>query len=489
MTEFLPSPDFEEKLRLALMTPEPDPEFAQSLRLRLSARAGSPVSRRSFRLRPAWIAFFAVITLLIVSTLIIGPERVYAAVRQLFGYIPGVGIVEQNSGIRVLVEPVSAEQGGLTVTVKQVVADSTHTFVALRIDGFPSSGFPICTVPPTLQLPDGSILSFLSGGGGGMGSENGLPMRFETNYTFPPLPEDVSKVMFHSLCQMPAIQLTLIPAPANFVTPAVEIEATFISSGPQFLTTPTPVPDKTFTSVPYDPSHPATPTPVPHGSGLYLDQIIELDNTYILVGNFTDAGDLPGVLSDSSLEVDQFEHPIQITDAAGQPVNYKSRYDIRPAVEWGTAWNWAYEIPKPVHGPLTLTLASVPIQQEDSNQFSLDVGQDPQLGQKWVLNRTISLGGYDFVIEDVARVEKGYTIHFHSDDTVPEEVTLELYLTGADPTQSTGNETRHPHEVIYSETLNYDDTPPIGNLTFLLRLYKIVQLPGPWTLTWSPPVP
>jgi hypothetical protein len=138
---------------------------------------------------------------------------------------------------------------------------------------------------------------------------------------------------------------------------------------------------------------------------------------------------------------------------------------------------------------LTLTIASVPVQQEDSNQFSLDVGQDPQLGQKWVLNRTISIGGYNFVFEDVARAENGYTIHYHSAAPIPEDVNVDLYLTEADPTKSTLNETSHSDEVIYSETLNFDDTPPVGNLTFLLRLNKIVQLPGPWTLTWSAPVP
>jgi hypothetical protein len=491
MNNFTPFVQLEDIIRAAVAVPQALPEFVDQLNTDLMQQASLKKRKilRPFYLRPVWIVLFAVITLLVVTTLIIGPQRVYAAVRQLFGYIPGVGIVEQSNGIRVLAEPVSVEQDGITVTVKQVVADATRTFVAYSVDNIPSSDIPICTIPPTLQLPDGSTLSFLSGGEGGIGSENGVPMQFSTNYTFPPLLANVRKVMFLSPCQMPAIQLILIPAPSNFVTPAVEIEATSMSSGPRFLTTSTPAPDKTSTSRPYDPSAPATQTPVPHGSGLYLDRVIELDNAYILVGNFTDAGDLPGALSTGSLEVDQFEHPIQITDAAGQPVIYKARFDIRPAVEWGGVWYWAYEISKPVHGPLTLTLASVPVQQEDSNQFSLDVGQDPQLGQKWVLNWAISIGGYNFVIEDVARAENGYTIHYHSAAPIPEDVNIVLYMVGADPTKSPGSETRHSDVVIYSETLNFDDTPPVGNLTFLLQLNKTVRLPGPWTLTWSPPVP
>ena len=264
MNDFMPSTQLEKNIRAAIAVPPAPAEFVNQLGIDLMHQA-SLKNRKSLRpiyLRPAWIAFFAVVALLVVSTLIIGPQRVYAAVRQLFGYIPGVGIVEQSNGIRVLAEPVSVEQDGITVTVKQVVADATRTFVAYNVDNIPSSDIPICTIPPTLQLPDGRKLSFLNGGEGGIGSENGVPMQFATYYTFPALPADVRKVMFLSPCQIPAIQLILIPAPSNFVTPAVEIEATSISSGPRFLTTPTPVSDKTSTSVTYDTSVPATQTPV-----------------------------------------------------------------------------------------------------------------------------------------------------------------------------------------------------------------------------------
>jgi hypothetical protein len=489
MNDFTPSNQLEAKIRAAVAVPKALPEFVNRLHADLMHQAGlkNRQTLRPLHMRPAWIVFLVVITLLIASTLIIGPLRVYATLRHLLGYIPGVGIVEQSNGIRVLAEPVSVEKDGITVTVNQVVADVTHTFVAYSVDGIPpwdKPGFPICTDPPSLQLADGSTLSFLSGGGGEIGPDK--PMNFTTTYNLPPLPADVREVLFLSPCQMPPIQLVLILAPPSFVTPVAEIEATFVSSGPHFSTT-TPVSEETYTTVPYDPLIPATPTSVPHSSGLYLDQVIELDNAYIMVGNFTDAGDLPGVLSVGSPEADSIEYPMQITDAAGQSVRYKSRYDIRPKVEWGAVWYWAYEIPKPVNGPLTLTLASVPINQENSIQFPLDVGQDPQLGQKWELYRTVNLRGYDFVIEDIAKVENGYSIRVHTDASVP-ELSLNFFVAGVDSTQGGGSVIRQTQEVIYNETINFDSLPS-GNLTFLLTLNKIIQLPGPWTLTWSPPVP
>ena len=485
MNDIAPSSQLEDKIRAAVAVPPARPEFVDRLHTALMHRANmnSRHALRPFYLRPAWIAVLAVITLLIGSTLIIGPRRVYAAVRQLFGYIPGVGIVEQGKGIRVLAGPVSVESNGITVTVKQVVADATRTFVAYTVVGIPpfKSGFPICTDPPSLQLADGSILSFLGGGEGEIGPD--LPLSFATNYTFPPLPANDMHVVFLSPCQMPAILLNLILAPSGFVTPAVEIAATFESSGPQYSSTSTsPVPEETFPPVPKNPTTPATPTPVPHRSGLFLDQVIELDNAYILAGNFTDAGDLPGVLA-----VDEGTYPVLITAADGQPVSYTSRNDIRPAVELGGVWYWAYEIPKPVHGPLTLTLTSIPVHQENSVQIPLDVGKNPQLGQKWELNRTVNLGGYDFVIDDIAKVENGYSIHYHTNASVP-DLSLIILVAGVDSTQGGGSSNRQPQEVLYSETINFD-SPPTGNLTFLLILHKIVQLPGPWTLTWSPPGP
>ena len=149
MNNFTPSPQLEDKIRAAVAVPPARPEFVDRLHTDLMHRANMKGRHalRSFHLRPVWIALLAVITLLIGSTLIIGPQRVFAAVRQLFGYIPGVGIVEQSSGIRVLAKPVSVKKNGITVTVNQVVADATRTFMAYSVVGIPSwdkSGFPIC---------------------------------------------------------------------------------------------------------------------------------------------------------------------------------------------------------------------------------------------------------------------------------------------------------------------------------------------------------
>jgi hypothetical protein len=219
---------------------------------------------------------------------------------------------------------------------------------------------------PFLQLPDGSKLDFMGGGGGGWGGEVGVPIRFETAVYFPPIPANINHATFALDCILPEgtgpedwqIPLDFVPAPDGFVTPAVEVGATFVATGPRFNVAPTSTLEAGLIPLQYDPSFPNTPTPVPNGSGLYLEQVIELPDAYILVGNFADVGDLPGpVLSTGSV----YDYLPRIEDANGNPVTFKPRDDIKPVVAWGSVYYWAYEIPNSVEVPLTITLDEINI--------------------------------------------------------------------------------------------------------------------------------
>ena len=89
---------------------------------------------------------------------------------------------------------------------------------------------------------------------------------------------------------------------------------------------------------------------MPNGSGLYLDKVIELPNSYILVGNFTDAGDLPGGMEVSGDPNDDLPH---MKDGLGNPIAFNVREDIQSASTWSDHYwvrPWAYEIPKAGEG-------------------------------------------------------------------------------------------------------------------------------------------
>lgn len=444
---------------------------------------------QTLRARPVLLALVLFLLLVFLS------GAAYAIGRSL-GYVPGVGLVEEGSGIRVLAEPVSVERDGLTVTVEQVVADATRTIVAYQIDGIPpvASGFPMCSKPPVLRSLDKNELRFLSGGGGGMESINEDPMKYETSYVFPSLPTGADGISIVFPCILPEagngtaeweIPLLLGPTPAGYMTPAVEIGATYVSSGPSYKTIPTPT-FEVSTPFVYDESFPPTPTPVPNGSGLYLDKVIELADAYILVGNFTDAGDLPGPLKISSSSV--YDYQLRFEDRNGNRVSFKLRTDIQPDVSWGGVNYWAYEIPKSIQGPVKITLDSIDVFTTSTARFQIDTGPDPQPGQEWRLDLSLQLGEYEFVIDSARMLKDGYSFKYHSGADMPEGTTyLDIVNSSFPRSEISGREIRSRNEVKNTQNVTYLIPPPTGQLTVELMMSQTLPLYGPWVLEWTPP--
>ncbi|MEN8172877.1 MAG: DUF4179 domain-containing protein [Chloroflexota bacterium] len=436
---------------------------------------------RSLRIKPALM----VASILLAISMISGVA--YAIGRSL-GYIPGVGLVEESNGIYILDEPVSVSHAGHTVTVKQVVADSQRTYLAYKVDGIlpVRSGFPICTDAPGLALPDGSMLNFTGGGGGGMESSRGQPMRFETSYTFAPLPAQARptqtrKLIFISPCEMPMLELVLAAAPADYATPATVIWSNHEIDEPSL----------SGTTDSDSPLIPAKPTSVPNGSGLYLDQVIEIDNAYVLIGNFTDAGDLPGsvLISETS---DSFYRP-KIEDASGESIVFKVRQDIHHPTVWGGFYSWAYEIPKTVAGPVKITLDQVNIEFTDTFQFQFDTGSDPNPRQQWELNLPCKIGGYDYVIDQVKKLKNGYLLKWHSGVDMPEDSFFNLSIKDLTRSETAEHmsfvDKRQTDQINYTMNFLTDESVPTGVLTFELTLNQTVPLYGPWSITWIPPNP
>ena len=83
--------------------------------------------------------FLALIALAV--TLLAFPD-VALALQHLFGYLPGVGIVDESRGPRNLAEPVSQTRAGITVTVADVTISEILTSIHLKISGIPASAYP-----------------------------------------------------------------------------------------------------------------------------------------------------------------------------------------------------------------------------------------------------------------------------------------------------------------------------------------------------------
>ena len=380
MNEWTSTPQFEENVRQSFDVPEIRSEFVDQvygdLMQRVATKSRKP--RPVFKLRPSWIAVVVFVILLTACTLIIGPERVYNAVRQLFGYIPGVGIVDQSSPIRVLAEPVSITRDGITVSVNQAVLTATETRLDFGVSGVPLAAYPKgeaisgCMEQEYLRLPDGTKLTRL-------------------NNDFLPAPVGVNNAIFVVPCifnTLPGtvptdweLPLHFIPAPADLtILPVIDVT-------PQVS--------------------PAT-TKATTQAAVSVDKIIETEDGYILLGSIR-----PNIPEGSWLQV---TGAATIRDADGKKVSYSFPNDVQPLDDPGFGQGglaWVMQIKGAgVKFPLTIRFSGVIISQVDphaSAKITIDVGTNPQPEQVWLVNQDVQLAGNTIRLVSVTARSDGYS--------------------------------------------------------------------------------
>jgi hypothetical protein len=429
-----------------------------NLWLRIESRLDKRSSfMQNLRTRPVLV----VIIVLLALSLLTG---VVYAIGNLMGYIPGVGIVEQSTPLRILAEPVTVEQHGISVTIFKVVADSTRTFVSYRVDGIPlaENGVPASVGILEIHLPDGTALEQTCCSGGAAVLKNGNTMYYEDEFISSLIPNGINNVTLVLSGGSPEnweIPLILVPAPAGYATPAVEIAVT--ADGGENKT------------------------------GLHLEKVIELADSYILIGKFTDGGDLPEPLYMSTSS--DSEYLPHIEDAKGNPVSFKVREDMRPDPDWDVAYYWAYGVPKPVVTPLKITVDRVNVRKHNTAQIQFDTGDHPQLMQIWNLNLPVKLGASDFVVDSVTFLGDGYTFNLSSEN-FPEGVTPDIDIVDGslspyqfDNISSTVDNAEK--KAVITITLTTKSPPPTGNLIVNWGLDEYISQPGPWSLIWTPPNP
>jgi len=430
------------------------------------------------RSRPWAVILTALLILLALS------GTAYALGRAL-GYIPGVGVVEVDvPPLRILAEPVTVEQQGITVTVSKVIADPTRTFITYRVEGIPfiEKQQPACLGLPELILPDGSRLENTGGGDGIPVLRDGDTLHFEVDYTYTPIPVGVMQVTLALPCAPTTganasslqVPLSLSPAPADYVTPVVE--------APLAAATAAPTPDDQSTAQPVS------------RSGLQLEKVLQMGDAYILIGSFTDGGDLGAPLYMSTAS--DSEYLPRIEDAHGSPVPFKVREDLRPDPDWDVAYHWAYEVPASAAAPLTITVEQVNLRRYHIGSMQFDTGADPQNGQMWQLDQPVQLGAVQILVESVTFVGDGYTFKLSSDN-LPEGVTpdadiantnLSPYLSNDINVSSTFDGSGDTAQCTVTLTTQ-GASPPTGRLTVNWGLEELVPKTGPWSLVWSPAAP
>ncbi len=475
-----PSFTIEEKVRLVLSTPEPSPAFVERLEAQLLTRPGTgsvkgggrPVKSRSTPLlrRPAWLVAIILLALLAGALGLIGPQRVLAAFRQLLGYIPGVGIVDQSAPIRVLAEPVSVTRDGISVTVTSATLTANGANVSYRIFGVPGSAYPHqenvpgCMTQDYLRLPDGTQLNRLNDG-----SQNFQPVPAGVNQADLIIP-CISGTLPGKAPENWDLALNFVPAPPDLtVMPVIEL-----SPSPQAsLTT-----ENTAKAAGTDQT--ATPQA---DNAISVDQVIETSDGYILIGRFQPP-DEPGVqFQQTGAEV--------IQDASGKKVTYTYPQDVNAAINQEPAMSgWAAQFQAAgLSYPLTISFSGFSIVPADPNattQFSFDAGPDPQPGQVWTLNQDLSLAGHTLTLVSItAGSQSDYSFLFRSD---PDVFGAAVQIEGYTPNGGGGGGGGGLTNGTFGRSLSYAQLPT-GKLTVTVSGLTLVGNSRTYQVQWSPSAP
>jgi hypothetical protein len=458
MSEWTSTSPFEESIRQSFGVPEIRPEFVDQTYDKLMRHADlkSRKSHLFLGLKPVWTIALAILSIIIIVTLVFGPQRVYAEFMKLLGYIPGVGIVDQSSPIRVLGEPVSITRDGITITVTSGILTGDRTQIKYRIFGVPGSAYPDredvtgCFSQEYLRLADGTKLA-------------------QINYGYEPVPANVNEATFVIPCipnTLPGkapenweLPLRFVPAPPDLtVMPVIELSPT-----PQVTLTQSAAGNTTVTST---------------ANAVTVSKEIETSDGYILIGQFQPQ-EQPGVMV-------QVTGAMEIADASGKNVSYNYPFDVSEDI--GTGWGAQFKAAGLVY-PLTISFSGVKIYPADNNatvEFTFNAGSNPQPGQVWNLNQEIQLAGHTLTLVSItADSQGGYSFDFQAD---PKVFSASVQIAGYTPNGGGGGGGGGLTNGKFSATLSYAQLPT-GVLTVTLSDLTLIGDPLTWQGHWSPATP
>lgn len=460
------TPQFEEEIRQAFFIPPVRSEFVNQLYSDLNHHVDNKPNQtiRFGGFRPTRLAIITIFSLVFISILIISPQRVVEAVRSLIGYIPGVGLVDQNAPIRVLAEPVTITRDEISITVVSAILTGDQTFIEYRIFGVPASAYPNnesqagCTTTEYLLLPDATRLDRVQNG-------------------FEPVPQGINSADLVLPCIFNTLPGT---TPENW-----EFPLRFTAAPPDLTVMPvteiSPTPQAFNTQHPLEESN---PTSAPTANPVTISKEIKTEDGYILVGQFQ-----PHTASGESFQLNGAMH---ITDVSGKTVSYSYPQDVNEALSPvdGGNFNFGWAAQFDAAGlayPLTVQFSGTPLFPADPEAiaiFTFDAGPNPQPGQKWTPNQNIQLAGHTLkLISIVSDSREGYSFQFKVDPNVSH---ADLQIMDYMPVGSGGGS--DPDNGIFTTSLSYAQLPA-GEVTIVLSNLILIGDPVTYQQEWSPASP
>jgi hypothetical protein len=470
----------------------------------ISARLGERKSlMQTIRTRPLLMIIIIILALLILT-------GVVYAVGMATGYIPGVGFVNPSAPIRVLAEPVSQTQAGITVTIEQVIVDSERTVVIYRTEGLTiqaanskgeGGGNPFGSVQ-LLRLPDGSTLKETSDIGYGgtpeplinnIHAEGGWP-NYVSRLVYPPVSSDVNELtlLIPVLQNMPvgaaaenwSLTFRLKPAPPNMTfVPILELTQPSVSA-----VTTTPVVGKTSAPSLSD-------IAIKNGFTFKLDNVIELDDGFVFTGNLSwDNSVFPtgkGMISEEVVPT--------LTDSSGQKIPMENVPLNAPYTEHQTSWSYRTDR-KAFAGPLVLSIPSITTMMTAPDiSLEINIGPNTQIGQGWEINRDFVVAGHTIRLLSVSLInppdtcsKSGLEFKFKGDvagigamvTDVNPEPTTDHTVQGCGGGGGGGGPV---DPTTFYSAASYRSIPNgVHRFTISVDIPYVIN--GPWQVTWTPPL-
>lgn len=463
MNDPKPGLTLENALEQYFEAPAPRREFLLTLEQSLLSASPQLPSRphgwgRPLRSFPAY-AIIALVLTLLAALLLVGPDRVLASIAGLLRYIPGFGLVEENTTIRVLAGPVAQTRAGVTLTVQQAVLTAQKTSISISLTGLPPEALPawvveeknrICIIATELRLPDGARFK---GSGGGVSLHNNA---FQYDFFFPGIPGTVHEATWFINC----LPETLTgKAPENW-----EIQLRFVPAPPNFAQMPVIQMSSSPTATPTGRSPLAAET-----NPLSLKQVVKTQDGYIFIGSFRQALPVP---------ISQL-YP-RILDANGHPLGYTIPKDIPLSPVIDESIEWAYQVrEEDIAWPISIRYDEVQVACEDANaKLTFDTGPDPQNGQTWKIDQSFFSGPCKLKIDSVQLRNNGY---FFRVSGIEKSGQIHLNIQGTAPIQ-----TSQRNMPLYMEVgVIYEGAPPKGLLT--VSISGNARWQGPWQVQLQNP--
>ncbi|MFW6136398.1 MAG: hypothetical protein ACOC7N_06215, partial [Chloroflexota bacterium] len=358
---------------------------------------GQQKRTRSFAVVGATAAI-AILLTVAVAFLAVGPQRVWADLQRLLGYVPGIGFVNLEE-TRVLTAPVAVTRDGVTLRVEQVVAEAEGTTVVISSDGLPSEdevedqstgqrGAVMAGVE--LRLPDGTELA----------STRRAWSWGSARLQFPPLPEDVYRLTL-ALGRLPEVPAGA--APENWEVPLMLRPATGDLAGEVFPQAYVPseasethagvtlrvvaavhTPELTALRVQVAWSNPSWGSP-------------GFDTQYWALRD--DIGQAYRRISASAYGMEE------VAVEEMPPPGYREALPLPASGVFTDEQTLTLAPLSPSARRLTLPIDEVRFDVPVQETFTLDLGDDPQAGDSWELDEQFSVAGFGVHVTGV-RLEK-----------------------------------------------------------------------------------